>query len=297
MAIPLRRDFRQPGSILTALAMLFIPGAAALGSISIEPAFVTARLDKGNVSEVVVVGNNDDAEGHYRVQVRHFVYTLDGAVHAVEPDEHSLATWIKTNPREFTLGPKARRVVRLAIVPPPHLSSGEYWAALEFEPLEGVTGTASDSSGRTVRFKVISTIYVPVIGTVGDATHEGELRKVSAVRKPRGVEVAAVVANLGTGRLRLKGTCQILDSSGSVMAEHAIGEATLLPGGVRRFLRVFSNEEAPASAVRARIQYASDLLDQPLAGEALIEIAPPDAPDSTGAGQRDGARADPPPRR
>jgi hypothetical protein len=300
MSIPAARRFRAFRAILippvVAFLVLLLPGAGARGSISIEPAFVTARLDKGNVSEVVVIGNNDASEGHYRVQVRHFIYTLEGGVRTIDPDEHSLAQWIKTNPREFTLGPNAKRVVRLAIVPPPRLSPGEYWAALEFEPLEGKTSTASDSSGRTVSFKVISTVYVPVIGTVGEATHQGELREVTAFRKPKGIQVAAVVANAGTGRLRLKGNCQILDSSGAVVAERAIGEATVLPGGVRRFMRVFSGDEAPASAIRARVAYTSDQLGQPLTGEAVIEIAPADLPDSTRADSLHGANAGPPKR-
>jgi hypothetical protein len=260
---------------------LAILSCTANASISIVPAYVEAGLDRGNVAKSITVTNSDDTTEQYRAQVYHFIFTKDGSVEKIEPDEHSLAPWIKLNPKEFTLGPKATRVIRMAVVPPSGLSPGEYWAAIEFEPLKGVVSSGGDSGGVSIKFEVISTILVPVVGTVGKPTHQGEFRDLQATVKAGKLQLEAVLVNLGTGRLRFKGLYEIRDSKGEVVAQGAAGEATVLPGAERRFIRTVDGPFDESAEYDVQVRYTSDALEEDLAGRTTARRYV--APDTTNA--------------
>jgi hypothetical protein len=262
-------------------------GLAALSSnahaaLAIEPAFIEADLARGNVTKSITVTNRGDLAGQYRAQVYHFAFTTNGGIAKVDPDEHSLATWIKLNPKEFTLGPQASRVVRLAIVPPPNLRPGEYWAALEFEPLKGDITRMGDSTKVSLKFEVISTVLIPVIGKVGTPTYEGEFRDLHSTVESGKLDIDALVANTGTGRLRFKGTYEVRNGKGGLLAQGAAGEATVLPGAERRFVRTIQGSFDESTKYDVSVRYTSDALKEDLAGQTVSRWMV--ASDTTGIG-------------
>jgi len=277
----LRRTLARLAVAAAALA----EAAPAFAGLSVNPAYVTTRLDQGNVTAAITVTNLDGVVAHFRANAHHFIYSLDGSVEPVAPDAHSLAPWVKLNPREFALGPHASRVVRVAVVPPPRLAPGEYWAAIEFDPLEATVKETADKAGHAVRIQVISSIYIPIIGTVGKATHAWRFDALHAYReKDGGVEVDGIVANSGTGRLRVLGHCALFDSSGAVVARRDIGETVLLPGSERRFRREFTAKDltdASRPGALARMICLSDILSDSLVAESPIAEAPPAASSPT----------------
>lgn len=275
---------------LRALVMglgLAILSSTAHAFLSVEPAFVEASLDQGNVTTSITVTSQDDSTQQYRAQVCHFVFTSDGGVQKIAPDEHSLSAWVKLNPKEFSLGPKASRVIRMAIVPPPDLRPGEYWAAVEFEPLKGVMSATGDSLGLRLKFEVISTILIPVIGTFGTATHAGELRDLKSTVDSGKLRLEALLANIGTGRLRFTGTYEVRDVKGDTLAQGAAGLATVLPGAERRFVRTIPGSFNASAKYDVSVRYTSDSLKEDLVGQTVArwEVAPDTtgvAVDSTG---------------
>ncbi|HSR09864.1 MAG TPA: hypothetical protein VLS90_00360 [Thermodesulfobacteriota bacterium] len=111
------------------------PRAMGAGGLSISPAFVEVSLDKGRPAGQFTIANLGEEEERYRIRAIHFTFMRDGGVRYVEPDERSLAPWIKFNPTEFVIGPKERRAVRYVIAPKGKLRPGEYWAGMELESL------------------------------------------------------------------------------------------------------------------------------------------------------------------
>ena len=240
-----------------------VPGE---GSLSIRPAYLQIELGKGRPSESITVENITNEEARYRIQVIHFNYDQGGNIVMIPPDEHSMATWIKCNPLEFTLAPKASRAIRLTIIQPKSLVPGEYWAAVWFEPLTWVTSTSADSMGHKVSLKVETNILIPVIGRTPGVVYKADLAGLSATKTKDGIDIAATVLNPGTGRVRLKGNYEILNAAKSEVAHGLIGEDTIMAGGKRIFKQEIKGK-FPDAEYLVRVQYASESLPAVLAGE------------------------------
>ncbi|MFH1689090.1 MAG: hypothetical protein ABIE42_02495 [Candidatus Eisenbacteria bacterium] len=262
---------------LLALLALLLPSLAG-ATLSIEPAFVELALDKGRPSAVITVTNVTDQETRYRAQPAHFVYKTDGNFELQEPDGQSLALWLKFNPREFTLAPKESRAIRLSVVPPKNLDDGEYWAALRFEPLEGIISRGDDGAGRSVAVEVRANILVPIVGRVGEQTYVCDFKDLKAWRSDEGVAIVASIVNTGTARVRVNGSYEIVDSAGNEVAGGVFGEATILAGGERVFSQVVEGE-FPDENYDVRIRYTSETLKDDLAGLTHVRNeAPADLP-------------------
>ena len=173
--------------LIAALAVGLALPSPADGSLAIHPAYVEFDLDRGRPSEILTVTNLLDEEARYRAKVLHFYYTKEGGVEQVPPDEHSLAQWTKLNPREFTLPARGSRVIRLSVIPPKNLAPGEYWAAIEFQPLEGRVSKSDDGEGRSVRLEVVASIMVPLVGQAGELRYGASLEGLEAWRTETGV--------------------------------------------------------------------------------------------------------------
>jgi len=258
--------------VALAVVLGVLAPSPALATLSIHPAYVEFNLDRGRPSETITVTNLTDGEMRYRAHVRHFLYTRDGAILQVEPDEHSLAAWTKLNPKEFTLPGKGSRVIRLSVIPPNNLAPGEYWAAIEFEPLEGRIAEGEDAAGRKVRLEVTASIMVPIVGQVGEIEYGFDLKDLMALKEEGGISIAAHLVNTGTGRLGLKGTFEILRVSGEVVSEGLIGDDTVLAGGERIFTQTVRGT-FPDSLYIARVRYSSSRIEKPVAGQTRVAAA------------------------
>ncbi len=256
-----------------AVATVLLPSSGR-ASLSIDPAFVELSLEKGRPSEVITVTNVTQQEMRYRVRAVHFVYTRGGNFEEIEPDDKSLALWTKFNPKEFTLAPKGSQAIRLTIVPPGNLKDGEYWAALRFEPLVGIPASGDDGEGRSVALEVRTNILVPVVGHIGKVTAVCELKDLQAWRTDDGLAVLAYVANIGNGRVRVKGFYEVLDPSGAVVADGLIGEDTMLSGGERLTARAVEGD-FPEGEYTVRVRYESEKLEKPLAGQTRVRDEAP----------------------
>lgn len=266
---------------LGVIALMLLGGIApdsALATISIHPARIELTLDRGRPSRTITVTNLTDAETRYRAHVRHFTYSKTGAIIQIPPDEHSLAKWTKMNPREFTLPPRGSRVIRLSVIPPKKLTDGEYWAAIEFEPLQGRMVESEDAAGRTMRLEVTASIVVPIIGHVGDLEYGFDLIDLKAWKKDDGVVVSAHVGNTGTGRLRVEGFYEVLNPAGEVIAEGLIGDDVVLFGGERIFTRV-AQGDFPGAGYTVRVRYTADKTDELAAGQTQVALEAPEEPE------------------
>ncbi|MBU1071741.1 DUF916 domain-containing protein, partial [bacterium] len=269
---------RRAGSAVLALCLLILSTPAA-ASLSVQPAFVELDLSKGRPAKVVTVTNVSDQELRYRAETVHFVYTAGGSFETVEPDAQSMASWIKFNPREFTLAAGESRSIRLTVVAPKNLDDGEYWAALRFEPLVGLVSKSEVTDGKSVAIEVRTNILVPIVGRKGDLVFQCSLTDLKAWRSDQGFAVVASVANTGNGRARVVGTCEVLDADGNPVADGPLGEDTILAGGERRFERLLAGDYPPG-AYTVRVRCTSKNFKDVLAGQTGVRDEPPAGYDS-----------------
>jgi hypothetical protein len=260
------------------LFLLVVTSTVSRGTVSIQPSFIEAKLGGGTYAGTLTVTSLVDVPQRFRVNVLSFIYDEKGSVRTVPPDSHSLADWVKLNPKEFEIGPKETRILRVAIVPPPNVAPGEYWAAVEMMPLEGKTQRA-EKDGRAINIQVITAIMVPVIGQVGDLKYAADLSDLKAWKTDKGIQIQSRLGNKGNGRVHLKGTYELVGKDGKVVAQGLIGEGTILVDGQRIFKQSVTGD-FPSDCV-VRVRYASEELKDVLAGETSIAAGPPAPADTT----------------
>jgi len=259
-------------------ALLLLVSAPTWAGITVSPAYIQVSLDKGRPSGRFDITNLGDEVERYRVRALHYRYTEMGGLIRLKPDPKALSAWIKFNPAEVTIPPKTRRVVRFVILPRGRLAPGEYWAAMELENLSTTVGESTDEAGRTLKIEVVSSVMVPIFGTVGEVVREGTLDTLAAKPDPeQGTVIETHLTNRGTGRLLVKGTYEIMDGAGKVVADGQIGYAYILPASERHFTRTVE-VPLPAGQYTVAVEYESPQLDSTLAQQTTLTLAKPSTP-------------------
>lgn len=243
------------------------------GGISISPAFVELTLDKGVPAGQFLITNSGNEEERYRIRSIYFIFSSDGGFREMPPDEHSMAQWVKFNPKEFTIPPQARQAIRFVVTPKGKLKAGEYWAAMELESLKTTEAKSTDDKGRTFRFEIIPSIVVPIFGKVGDVRYMGAVKAAKIVPNGKEKELETLIVNTGDGCLFVIGEYEILNEEGQVVAKNSLGRSYLLPGAERK-ISAEIKEKLPTGEYTIRVRYNSNKLKQPLSEDIKVSWPP-----------------------
>ena len=276
---------RLARAVAVAWAALALVPASLRAGISVAPAFVEVALDQGRATGRFEIANLGDTEERYRLRALHFRFSRSGDLQRLPPDEQSLASWIKFNPAELTVPPKSSRVIRFVIVPRRPLPPGEYWGAMELENLTRQAAQAADESGHEYKVEVVTSVLVPIFGTVGQVRYAGTFDELHADRDEKGPRLEVLLTNRGTGRLLVKGTYEIVTAAGEVVETAELGYAYVLPGEERVF-SAHVKASLPEGSYTVRVRYEVPQLEQPLERETALAVgpSPPAAESAASAG-------------
>lgn len=256
------------------VSVLMLISVNAYSALSISPAFVEVTLDKGVPSGQFLVTNVGDSEERYRIKAKSFLFLEDGGVRLAESDEQSLATWIKFNPKEFTLAPNTRQTIRFAVIPRGKLRPGEYWAVMELESLASSFASGKDAGGREFNLEIVPSILVPICGKVGDVKYQGTLKQLRAFPVENGSVIEVYLTNTGDGRLRVSGEYEIFDSNGKKLEQGSLGKGYVLVGSTRKFATK-TNLQLTQGKYSIKVNYSSEQLKSPIRNEIEITWPPP----------------------
>jgi hypothetical protein len=253
-----------------ALAGICLLAATGQANIAIKPAFVEVNMDEGRPAGTFLISNVGETEERFRVNAIHFTYTEAGALQQSPTGNYSLAPWIYFNPRELTLAPKTQRAVRFTVVPKGRLTPGEWWAAMELESLVVNDIVKRDEqTGRSAKLKAITKLLVPIFGTVGKVSYEGQVKDVQVQVEKGAVVLKAMVAATGTGRLRIESTYEIADASGNVVDSGPFAIGYVFRGGQRWFTRKIE-AVVPKGEYTVKLNIKSPHVEPPVIGEAKV---------------------------
>lgn len=219
---------------IAVLVLSFAPVKAA-GGLQVEPARFVLQVQPGGraggaiqvtdlgtspVAPIATIYDWDiDAEGRFLSQPA-----------GSRPD--SLAGWLRFNPRQFSLVPQGRQVVRFSVSPPRDASPGERRGVIFFEQRASKTGGANLVTQLGV---VIYVAVEPVRRTFGVSLDDVRL-------DPMGqVEVAVTVRATGNAHCRPEGTFELYDNSGKQVCAGRFPQQVALPG---REVRLVGKSEA-----------------------------------------------------
>jgi len=257
---------------IVALSFIFCFISRALyAAITIEPAYVEVELDKQRLTGRFTIANVGDEQERYRITALHFTFSENGALLHSKTGEHSLAPWVRFNPRELVLPPKSRRVVRFTIIPRESLEQGEYWAAMELQSLKvNETVMEDPESGNTVTIKTLTVMMVPIFGTVGEVSYEGAIKDIVLKTKNGTLYLNGLIASTGTGRLGAVGNYEILNTAGEVVDQGPFARGYVLPGCQRWFDKKME-ADLPEGRYTVKIAINAVHLQEPLVRQIQVD--------------------------
>lgn len=283
------------GLAIACCIMLSAEGLRA--ALRIEPAYVQLSLDKGRPTGSFLISNLSDTEERYRINAIHFVTTPDGGTGQGKKDApHSIANWLKFNPKEFTLKPNSKRAIRFVVVPRGKITDGEYWAALELESLKKDSSEVTDEAGRSLKIGIIHTMVVPIFAIKGKVTHSAEVNDVTVVARPDGPYLQGTLVNTGTARIKPKGHYVILGADGQLVQEGDTGVLRTTRGAYQRFSKKL-DPNMPKGSYSVVMTFQGELVKKPIEVETEVDWTntPPPAPPATAeSGQTPAAPPKPP---
>jgi hypothetical protein len=258
------------GVLLVPATLLGTSDAGA--QLAIQPAYVEVELDHGRATGTMTVTNTADNPVRLRAQAVMFAFDERGQMQQrPTEDAFSIAPMLKFNPREFVVEGKSSRTVRFSVIGTPDMEPGEYWAALEFEPLEQ-NSVSAEEDGRSVSINIRSAIIIPVYAWAGERTHQADFLNLKATKGEEGIEVEATMANTGTGHLVVQAEYDVLDEGGATLASGVIGRQIVL----RETRRIFEGKIAdvdPREGLRIRVRLRAKQFEEVLTGETPLDLS------------------------
>lgn len=255
-------------SLLCGLFLVSSCPAQAI-SISVAPIRVEHSVPAGgSITEAISVINDDTSPAHLRVKVEDWALTQDGAVNFAKggTQPHSAASWIRVNPKEFTLGPGQSQDVRYSLTVPKDAVPGGYRAAIIFATVP--PPTPGEKQKRVMLEGRIATILYE---TVGRPMPSGEITGLSFRLNSEGrPEFTVSFQNTGQVHVRTRGEIIIRDKGRKEIAKVPLPDLPILPQS-RRDFKVTSGEKLPSG------DYVAELImdigrKELLAGEKKFSI-------------------------
>lgn len=231
------------------VAALCASWAVSASAMLVEPVRFILQIEPGQRNGgAVTVTNSSSASVRYLAIVQDWVHDSKGVLMAQPANSTSIgiANWVKFNPREFTLPPNGRQVVRFSVTVPKNVTPGERRGVIFFTP-------ASQSTGLSVKTQIGVVIYAavnPVRRTFEVGLPKASLN--SAKQAVINIELAAI----GNAHCRLTGKFRLSDLSGKVIEEEKITEKVILPGD-RRTITVSGNKELTPGSYRLHLEMES----------------------------------------
>jgi len=256
------------------MILLVIACGVSHAAIDISPAYVQVALDRGRPSGEFVLSNTGDTEERYRIRSASYKFSETGELQRLPSDENSLASWIIFNPKELTIAPKTKRIVRFVIATHGNVRPGEYWAAMELESLNVRTTILKPKSETSLNLQISSSILVPIYAQSGKITCSGGPSNAKVFPSSKGPVIQCTFTNSGNGRIQVSGEYDILDAGGKIVLTGPFCHASALPGSTRLLTRLAA-DPLPDGKYKVKIRFNTPQLGQTPVQEADFEWKAP----------------------
>src|SRR5665811_82630 len=206
-------------------------------TMTIVPPTVSVTIDPGGKSEGVLKVINDSEETlTFTAIMRDFIVEDSiGTPKILPPDMHSdkrfsASHWIAVYPSNFTIEPHQKQELNYYLQTPPDARPGGHYAAIIYTP--DTTG-GTQGSGASVNAQIGTLFYVGINGPI---TEKAEVFKFFAnpFQAYGPVNIQTQIKNLGELHIKPKGNITMTNLFGGKVAELALDEQNIFPGGIAR---------------------------------------------------------------
>ena len=212
---------------------LILPAEVTIATVRVEPAriIINALNDKPSTGMIEVVNNGEE-----EIELKAFLndWSLDNKDSLVvfEPGktDYSLNELIKFNPKEFTIAPGKKQIVRFTISTPKddiiRERRGVVFFEREMQDIDVGTGSRVRSQIGTVIY------YIPE-----NISYTFQFLGLRVYKTSKGIPqgIALHLKNDGEAHLRYYTSYKIVDSQNKIVMEDNFEELLILPGYERQF--------------------------------------------------------------
>jgi len=225
--------------LLTALfcwAMLLGQGVLAQGiNIGISPITFEFNSNPGDIliNQLKVYNASADSSVGIQIEIEDIAPRGEIGHVVVEPAEtetYSLASWVKVEPEEFTLKPRAQRFVTFTISVPENAEPGGHYGTI-LASTRSVAGPGM--TGTTIAQRIGALVLLSV---AGETKEELLVKDFSAPRYSEYGPIPFTIRfeNQGTIHVKPRGFVTITDWFGNKVADVEFPQRNVLPNAVRR---------------------------------------------------------------
>ena len=257
---------------LLSFALLTIPFKAN-ASISVTPQDIKLDVSANDTHQAsFTVNNTSDMPVNVSIKLTDWMLTQSGEFKYSPAGslKQSCADWIRINPVDFLLAPKASQQVAYTINTPSKMT-GSYWGMIDV----GSSPVSAGSNEQGVAIQVALTIGMQVILKDPQSTeHTAELIGIEIIEptetRPR--RVAVNVKNSNNGHVFVLGKFEIRDMSGNIVArEETAYRFLVFPYSSRTFQHPLKTKLPQGTYnILAIMDYGEDDL---IAGETTFEVS------------------------
>lgn len=206
-------------------------------TMTIVPPTVSVSVDPGGKSEGILKVINDSEETlTFTAIMRDFIVEDSiGTPKILPPDmlsdkRFSASSWIAVYPSTFTIEPHQKQELNYYLQTPPDARPGGHYAAVIYTP-NAAGGT--QGSGASVNAQIGTLFYVGINGPI---TEKAEVSRFSTnpFQEYGPVNIQTQIKNLGDLHIRPKGSITVTNLFGGKVAELALDEQNIFPGGIAR---------------------------------------------------------------
>ncbi|MAI91226.1 MAG: hypothetical protein CBB65_12330 [Hyphomonadaceae bacterium TMED5] len=240
------------------------------GGLSLTPTRLV--LSPGDAMGEVTLYNSGGETVTYRVEDVELEALEQGGYGQVEEDadapEWSAARFLRYAPRQVTLAPGERQLVRVISRAPRDMTAGEYRSHMRFSSIPTVAPVdelenepeASDDTSVEVRVGLEYRITIPVILRTGDGAYGTEIQSASLEANPDSEGTSVRVTLNKTGSWSDYGVLRVLDAAGEEIG--LLRGVSVLPPLTSRVVNIPLNvpDAVPARVVFETDNNAADLI-------------------------------------
>ncbi|MFH1187105.1 MAG: hypothetical protein V1697_02940 [Candidatus Levyibacteriota bacterium] len=206
-------------------------------TMTIVPPTISVNVDPGGKSEgVLKVINDSDTPLTFTAIMRDFIVEdSNGTPKILPPDmlsdkRFSASSWIGVYPDTFTLEPQKKQELNYYLQTPIDARPGGHYAAVVYTP--STTG-GPQGSGASVNAQIGTLFYIGINGLI---TEKAEVSKFFAnpFQEYGPVNIQTQIKNLGDLHIKPEGNITISNILGGKVAELALEEKNIFPGGIAR---------------------------------------------------------------
>lgn len=171
--------------LLSIIVATFFFTASAHANLLISPTFIS--FDEKNRSQSITLINSGNKIRSYRVEWKQFAALPDGGYRELTREELSqfsgLDKIVRISPKQVTLAPGERQIVKLFLRNKGNLTQAEYRSHLSFTSLPAQASTSSTEENRGISLNVLLSYTMPVVYRVGSVIVNPKITNISLVHK------------------------------------------------------------------------------------------------------------------